>query len=83
VYYTPLYYVMAHFSKYIRPGAVRIGITESPASLMVTAFRNLDGTIAVALLNQSDDAVAYAVTIGGRQIDTSIAPSAVQTLVLN
>ncbi len=83
VYYTPLYYVMAHFSKYIRPGAVRIGITESPASLMVTAFRNLDGTIAVALLNQSDEAVAYAVTIGGRQIDTSIAASAVQTLVLN
>jgi glucosylceramidase len=83
VYYTPLYYVMAHFSKYIRPGAVRIGITESPEGLMVTAFRNLDGTIAVALLNQSDDAVEYAVTIGGRQIDTSIAPSAVQTLVLN
>ena len=82
VYYTPLYYVLAHFSKYIRPGAVRIGITESPASLMVTAFRNVDGSIAVVLLNQSDTEVEYAVNLDGRQVDSSIAPSAVQTLIL-
>ena len=25
VYFTPLYYTMAHFSKFIRPGAVKIG----------------------------------------------------------
>ena len=25
VYYTPLYYTLSHFSKYIRPGAYRIG----------------------------------------------------------
>ena len=30
VYYTPLYYVLAQFSKYIRPDAVRIGFAESP-----------------------------------------------------
>jgi glucosylceramidase len=83
IYYTPLYYVLAQFSKYIRPDAVRIGIAESPESLMVTAFRNVDGNIVVALLNQSDEVVEYAVTLGGRQIDTSIAPSAVQTLILN
>ena len=83
VYYTPLYYVMAQFSKYIRPGAVRIGVTESPEGLMVTAFKNVDGSYVVALLNQSEMALDYAVTIGGRQIDTSIAASAVQTVVLN
>lgn len=83
VYYTPLYYVLAQFSKYIRPGAVRIGVTGAPESLMVTAFRNVDGGIVVALLNQSDAAVDYAVTLDGRQVDTSIAPSAVQTVVLD
>jgi glucosylceramidase len=82
VYYTPLYYVLAHFSKYIRPGAVRIGIAESPESLMVTAFRNLDCRIIVALLNQSESEVEYAVDVDGQQIDTVIAPSAVQTLIL-
>ena len=83
MYYTPLYYVLAQFSKYIRPDAVRIGVTDTPESLMVTAFRNMDGSIVVALLNQSNAAVDYAVTLDGRQIETSIAPSAVQTLVLN
>jgi len=83
VYYTPLYYVLAHFSRYIRPDAVRIGITESPESLMVTAFRNVDSSIVVAILNQSDSAIEYAVTLDGRQIETSIAASAVQTLLLN
>ena len=83
VYYTPLYYVLAHFSKYIRPEAVRIGITESPENLMVTAFRNVDGSIIVALLNQSDSVVDYALMLDGRQIETSIAPSAVQTLILD
>ena len=92
VYYTPLYYVLAQFSKYIRPEAVRIGITwsggtpwspESPEGLMATAFRNIDGSIVVALLNQSDAAVDYAVTLDGRQMVTSIAPSAVQTVILD
>jgi glucosylceramidase len=83
VYYTPLYYVLAHFSRYIRPDAVRIGITESPESLMVTAFRNVDDGIVVALLNQSESDVEYAVTLDGRQIETSIGASAVQTLILD
>ena len=87
VYYTPLYYVLAHFSKYIRPDAVRIGITENPEGLpeglMATAFRNVDGSIAITLLNQSESGVDYAVTLDGRQIDAWIAPSAVQTLLLN
>jgi glucosylceramidase len=92
VYYTPLYYVLAQFSRYIRPGAVRIGLTwsggspwtpDSPEGLMATAFRNPDGRIAVALLNQSDSEVEYAVTLGGRRIETSIAASAVQTLILD
>jgi glucosylceramidase len=89
VYYTPLYYVLAHFSKYIRPGAVRVGLTGSclspeclPDELMATAFRNLDGTIVVAILNQSDAPVDYALTLGGRQVEVSIAASAVQTVVV-
>jgi glucosylceramidase len=84
VYYTPLYYVLAQFSRYIRPGAVRIGMTESlPEGLMATAFKNPDDRIVVALLNQSDSEVDYAVDLDGRQVATSIAPRAVQTLVLD
>ncbi len=86
VYYTPLYYVLAQFSRYIRPGAVRIGVRGLdglPEGVMATALRNPDGRIVVALLNQSDTQVDYAVTLAGRQLDVAIAPSAVQTLILD
>ena len=52
VYLTPLYYTMAHFSKYIRPGAKRIGWTCDDESLLVTAAKNPDGSIALVVLNQ-------------------------------
>ena len=41
VYFTPLYYTMAHFSKYIRPEAKVIELDNSNSDLMVTAAKNL------------------------------------------
>ena len=49
VYMTPLYYTMAHFSKYIRPGAKVIDASNTDKDLMVTAAQNPDGTIAVVV----------------------------------
>ena len=37
VYYTPLYYIMAHFSKFIRPEAKVIDVKKSDEELMVAA----------------------------------------------
>ena len=47
------YYALAHFSKFIRPNAVRIG-SNSTASLKTTAFRNTDGSIAAVVSNDTD-----------------------------
>jgi glucuronoarabinoxylan endo-1,4-beta-xylanase len=44
-------WAFASYSRFIRPGAVRIGTTTSDARLDVTAFRNSDGSIAVIVLN--------------------------------
>lgn len=52
VYFTPLYYTMAHFSKYIRPQAQVIGLENADKELMVTAAENPDGTIAVVVFNE-------------------------------
>jgi len=41
VYFTPLYYILAHFSKFIRPGAIRIGFENTDPSLMLTAEKIL------------------------------------------
>jgi O-glycosyl hydrolase len=46
-------WAFASYSRFIRPGAVRIGATTSDAGLKVSAFRNSDGSIAVVILNSA------------------------------
>jgi glucuronoarabinoxylan endo-1,4-beta-xylanase len=46
-------WAFASFSRFIRPGAIRIGTTTSDPRIEVSAFRNSDGSIAVIALNTS------------------------------
>ena len=55
VYFTPIYYALAHFSKYIRPGAKRIGFKNSDPELLVTAAKNPDGSKAVVVFNPGSE----------------------------
>eukprot|EP00747_Dinoflagellata_sp_TGD_P109956 gnl/TRDRNA2_/TRDRNA2_170834_c1_seq1.p1 gnl/TRDRNA2_/TRDRNA2_170834_c1~~gnl/TRDRNA2_/TRDRNA2_170834_c1_seq1.p1 ORF type:complete len:552 (+),score=86.02 gnl/TRDRNA2_/TRDRNA2_170834_c1_seq1:164-1819(+) len=50
----PIFYYLGHFSRYIRPGARRIVCSSSRDALETTAFLNLDGSIAVVVMNQSE-----------------------------
>jgi glucosylceramidase len=57
VYYTGLYYYLAHFSKFIRPGAKRIDCTGSAGKMDCVAFHNTDGSIVVNIINSGEDSV--------------------------
>jgi O-glycosyl hydrolase len=46
-------WAFAGYSRFIRPGAVRIGTTTSAAGLEVSAFRNSDRSIAIVVLNRA------------------------------
>jgi O-glycosyl hydrolase len=46
-------WAFASYSRFIRPGAVRIGATTSDTRLGVSAFRNTDGSIAIVALNSA------------------------------
>ena len=82
VYYTPLYYVMRLFSRYMRPGAVRIGLDCGIGGLMATAVRNPGGSIAVAILNRGERAERFALLLDGAFADISIPASALQTVII-
>ena len=82
VYYTPLYHVMRHFSRYIRPGAVRIGLENGVEGLMATALRNPDGSIAVAVLNQDERGREFSIELDGAYAGISIPGSALQTIII-
>ena len=82
VYFTPIYYTLAHFSKYIRPGAKRIGFENSDKTLMITAAQNPDGTIAVVVFNQENEAKDFQLNLGEQSIDLSIDGQAIQTIII-
>jgi hypothetical protein len=42
----------------------------------------LDGTIAIALLNQKDDPVEYTVRLGNKSVSTRINGNALQTIII-
>lgn len=54
-------WALAGYSRFVRPGAVRIGATAADADLRLSAFRNTDGTLTVVALNAgtSDQQVSY------------------------
>ena len=82
VYFTPLYYTMAHFSKFIRPGAVRIGFDNADKELMITAARNPDGSIVVVLFNPGEKEKNITLSLIEKSTHIRIAGKAIQTVVI-
>jgi len=58
-------WAFASYGRFIRPGAVRIGTTTSPAGLEASAFRNSDGTTAVVVLNSAHSRQAATFSLRG------------------
>ena len=58
-------WAFASYSRFIRPGAVRIGTTTSDAGLEVSAFRNSDGSTAVIVLNSAHSRQAATFSLRG------------------
>ncbi len=83
VYFTPLYYVMSHFSRFIRPGAIRTGISVESESVMATAVKNPDHSIIVVVFNPNEEAVSIQLSIEEEEIDFSISAKALQTIKIS
>ena len=83
VYFTPIYYTMAHFSKYIRPQAEIIAVKKSDEDLMVTAAKNTDGSIAVVIFNEGTTQKSFQLSLGSEVTTISINAQAIQTILIN
>jgi glucosylceramidase len=49
----PHYYALGHASKFLRPGAVRIGANDNIGGLRTVVFKNTDGSIVSYVVNPS------------------------------
>ncbi|MCY1721072.1 hypothetical protein OU798_12010 [Prolixibacteraceae bacterium Z1-6] len=74
----PAYYIIAHASKFVRPGSKRIGSNSIP-ELANVAFKTPGGSVVVIVLNKSETTQKFTIKIRGKLYTTSLASGAVGT----
>ncbi len=79
--YTPSYYYIGHFSKFIRPEARRVSTTSSYSDLLCTSFLNKDGKMVTVVMNESEENIHYKLIVDDAVASCSIAAHSIQTLV--
>lgn len=79
--YTPSYYYIGHFSKFIKPKAKRVSTTSTRSTLEATSFQNLDGQIITVVMNRTDKPIPYKLIVNKSEVSLSIAPHAMQSLI--
>ncbi len=50
-------WAFANYSRFIRPGAVRIGASSGNSNLEVSAYKNTNGTVSIVVLNTANNAI--------------------------
>ncbi|MGW6929002.1 discoidin domain-containing protein [Lentzea sp. NPDC054927] len=78
------YYTIGHLSKFVKPGARRIGSTSFGTTgwngqIMDAAFRNPDGSTALVVHNENDDPRTFAVNVGDRTFEYTLPGGALAT----
>ncbi len=83
VIYTPLYYLLSHFSKFIRPVAYRIGLEGNQIDgIAYTAAKNPDGSMAIVVFNRNEKPSNVSMKLEDQIYNMQIAPRAMQTICL-
>jgi len=68
-------YTMGNFSKFVRPGYVRVGISGVPSSAHMVPFVSpTDGTVAIVALNDGSSAVNVSFFVSGAGWPTTVTP---------
>ncbi len=79
--YTPSYYFIGHFSKFISPGDKRISTATSFSKLLSTSFMSSDGKITTVVMNKSDQEVKYKLYIDNFMAIVEMPARSIQTLI--
>jgi glucosylceramidase len=75
------YYTIAHASKFIRPGAVRIASSPEIGALANVAFRTKAGGYALIVANTGDQPQSFGIVFHGEEADATLPAGAVATFL--
>ena len=79
--YTPSYYYIGHFSKFIGKEAKRVSSISSRSALITTSFLNQDGKVVTIVMNKTVKELDYKLCIGTEATSIKIQPHAIQTIL--
>lgn len=80
--YTPIYYYVGHFSKFVKRGAKRIATTKYSDKLDVCAFKNPDGEIICVVSNPTDNDMPLTLRHNGICTDIGIEKHSIKTIII-
>ena len=78
----PMFHAIGQFSKYIRPGAVRIGSSSFSPRVEVTAAQNPDGSVAVVILHTGQNRKMIHLRTEGMITRVVVPGNSISTVVL-
>ena len=76
------YYYIGHFSKYIKPNAIKIGISKYTTDIEATAFKNPDNSIVVVLLNRNEFNKEFSLNLNGKVFHDNLDKHAIVTFLI-
>lgn len=81
VYIHDSYYYIGHFSKYVKPDAVRIGSSKWTPNIDTVSFKNPDGSIVTIVLNSKDDDIKINLRLKGKIVESKIEAHSIATYI--
>jgi glucosylceramidase len=77
--YTGLYYYLAHFSKFVRPGAVRVGTAGAVNGVRCLAFQAKDGGMVAEVMNSRKQAATVQLNSHGQAVSLHLPALSITT----
>lgn len=83
IHYNSSYFYIGHFSKYIKPGAIRIKHVLNDDNLQVVAFLNQDGSLVAVVMNATDQKEIISLVIEGKSTDVTLPEHSISSLIIS
>ncbi len=76
------FYYIEHFSRFIRPGSIRIATTKFTSALEITAFKNIDNTLVIVILNKGENTIKSYIRLYGKILPLCICGNTINTIII-
>ena len=79
---TPAFYYIGHFSKFVKTGARRIAYSKYSSDIIMTSFKNPDGSVAIIMLNKTNYKINFSICMKNIMFKDSLEANSIVTYLI-